>query len=551
MRRPKPVYPAPIEGGVARPVTAWALLACVAPGILAWAPAARAADPAPADPGIELDPGALQSEVQRLNKEKRALDVKERELQRSLREQSQRLQEQQRALEEQAQKIQNQQQSFDEQKRRLDELKVKIEDLALPPLPPGEQPIPPAAPAPAPSAAPTVPPPAPSAPAPPAPSAPPAPAPVAPPPSPAVPQPAPVPKQAPPPSKPAPQPVPPTAPEPQPAPPPVSEPQQPPAPGQLPSAPVGRAPQIEPRSPAQISDILEQRSILTPKGTLVVEPSFQYTNSSVTKVALEGFTVIPSITIGSIDIRSVNRNTYTTALGLRYGLFNRVEVEMQVPYVTRDDTTTTRPLAQPAEEDKITRINGSGIGDIEAAAHYQFARVTDDWPYLVANLRVKSRTGEDPFGIPLDPNTGLQEYLPTGSGFWAVQPSLTFSLPSDPAVFFGSVGYLWNLERRIDDAIGTIDPGDALGISFGMGMAINQDASFTLGYSHNSVTETRQDGKPLKGSERLQVGSLLVGISHRAGRRSSIALGLGIGVTQDAPNVAVSLRLPMNIILSK
>src|SRR3569623_1503094 len=479
------------------------MLACDAPGNFAWAPAARAADPAPADPGIELDPGALQSVVQRRNKEKRALDVKERELQRSLREQSQRLQEQQRALEEQAQKIQNQQQSFDEQKRRLDELKVKIEDLALPPLPPGEQPIPPAAPAP-----------------PPAPAA-------------------------------APPPAPPTAPEPQPAPPPAPAQQQPPAPGQLPSAPVGRAPQIEPRSPAQISDILEQRSILTPKGTLVVEPSFQYTNSSVTKVALEGFTVIPSITIGSIDIRSVNRNTYTTALGLRYGLFNRVEVEMQVPYVTRDDTTTTRPLAQPAEEDKITRINGSGIGDIEAAAHYQFARVTDDWPYLVANLRVKSRTGEDPFGIPLDPNTGLQEYLPTGSGFWGVQPSLTFSLPSDPAVFIGSVGNLWNLKRRIDDAIGTIDPGDALGISFGMGMAINQDASFTLGYSHNSVTETRQDGKPLKGSERLQVGSLLVGISHRAGRRSSIALGLGIGVTQDAPNVAVSLRLPMNINLSK
>ena len=145
----------------------------------------------------------------------------------------------------------------------------------------------------------------------------------------------------------------------------------------------------------------------------------------------------------------------------------------------------------------------------------------------------------------------MQEHLPTGTGFWGVQPSLTFSMPSDPAVFFGSMSYLWNIERKINDELGRIDPGDAFGLSFGMGMAINQDASFTLGYSHNSVSETRQDGTTLKGSQRLQVGSLLIGLSHRAGRNTSVALGLGVGVTQDAPNVQVSLRLPTNIKLRK
>ena len=108
-----------------------------------------------------------------------------------------------------------------------------------------------------------------------------------------------------------------------------------------------------------------------------------------TRVALEGFTIIPSITIGSIDIRSVNRNTYTTALALRYGLTRRFEVETQVPFVHRSDTTTSRPLAQPSEEDRITEISGTGIGDIEVAAHYQLSRPNNDWPYLVANLRVK------------------------------------------------------------------------------------------------------------------------------------------------------------------
>lgn len=508
------------DHGRSRPAAPCALLALVL--VAGWTPLAQAADPPVPLPGddavIEAEQGVIQSEIERINRERRQLEDKEKELQKALREQSKRLQDQQRALDEQAQQIQNQQQSFEEQKRRLEELKVKIEDLALPPLPPGEAPVPPAI-APAPE--------------------PPRPAPVPPSPAPAVPAPAPTPPPAP---TPAPMPPPP-----KPAPPPAT-------PGEgreLPSTPVGRPPPPpEERPPAQIADILEQRGILTPKGTLVLEPSFQYTNSSVTRVALEGFTIIPSITIGSIDIRSVNRNTYTTALAARYGFTNRFELEAQLPFVHRSDSTTTRPLAQPAEEDEISQVSGSGLGDVEMAAHYQFAR-TGGWPYVIANLRVKSRTGKDPFDIPISSDTGLQESLPTGSGFWALQPSLTFSMPSDPAVFFGSLSYLWNLEREINATLGRLDPGDALGISFGMGMAINQDASFTLGYSHNAVGETRQNGTALKGSERLQVGSLLIGLSHRAGKRTNFVMGLGIGVTEHAPNVQVSLRLPTSMALRK
>lgn len=493
------------------PMVMAGLLSCA--GLAAGISSARAADAGAASPpegDLGSEQGALESEVQRLTKERKELELTERDLQKALREQSQRLQEQQRLLDEQANKIQSQTQSLKEQKRRLDNLKLKIEDLVLPPVPPGEAPAPPS------------PPPAPAAPPPPA----------------AAPKSAPTPEPTPALPKLAPAPTPPSAPA-------------APAPGELPSTPVGRAPQPPERPTAQIADILEQRGILTPKGTLVVEPSFQYTNSSVTRVALEGFTIIPSITIGSIDIRSVNRNTYTTALALRYGLAQRFEIETQVPFVHRSDITTSRPLAQPSQEDQITEVSGTGLGDVEVAARYQWARPNHDWPYFVTNLRVKSRTGDDPFDIPIDPNTGFQERLPTGSGFWGVQPSLSFSRPSDPAVFFGSLSYLWIIERKINDELGRIDPGNAFGLSFGMGMAINQDASFTLGYSHNSVSQTRQNGSPLKGSQRLQVGSLLVGLSHRAGRNTSIALSLGVGVTQDAPNVQVSLRLPTNFKLRK
>src|SRR3546814_12021787 len=46
------------------------------------------------------------------------------------------------------------------------------------------------------------------------------------------------------------------------------------------------------------------------------------------------------------------------------------------------------------------------------------------------------------------PGTGLPLELPTGSGFAAVQPRVTWLYASDPVVFFGSFSYLHNFKRE-------------------------------------------------------------------------------------------------------
>lgn len=314
-----------------------------------------------------------------------------------------------------------------------------------------------------------------------------------------------------------------------------------------PTGPVGQAPQPRQTQPAQIADVLEQRGILTPRGTLVLEPELQYVNSSVTQVTLEGFTILPALLIGSINIDSVRHDTVTMALGLRYGVTSHFELEARVPYVRRGDQISSRPLNEGTQQDTVTKASGEGLGDVEMAAHYQFNDGENGWPYLIANLRIKSDTGKGPFQVPVAPN-GLQMKLPTGTGFWGIQPSFTFTLPSDPAVFFGNVSYLWNV-ARVEYIAGrqTISPGNAVGASLGMGLALNEDASFSLGYSHNTVEPARENGQTLKGSERLQVGVLLIGMSYRVKRHTTVNFGLGVGVTQDAPNVQVTLSLPLSI----
>jgi hypothetical protein len=327
---------------------------------------------------------------------------------------------------------------------------------------------------------------------------------------------------------------------------------QPPAPvaaqpSQAPTGPVGQAPDTS--RPPEVPALVDLRGVLTPRNTIVLEPSLQYSYSSNNRVAVLGFAVIPAITIGLIDIRSVSRDTLIASLAARYGVTNRFEVEAKVPWVYRKDETLSRPFAAPGASEALFETTGNGIGDIELAARYQLNQPGPDRPYYVGGLRVKTRTGKGPFEVATETANaqflGLQRELPTGSGFYGIQPSLTAIFPSDPAVFFGNVSYLWNVARDFGGTTGRIDPGDAIGFTVGMGIALNEKASFSLGYDHATVFRTKQNGAVIVNTSNTQLGSLLLGVSYRLAPKTTLNLTLGAGLTQDAPDVQVTLRLPM------
>jgi hypothetical protein len=161
---------------------------------------------------------------------------------------------------------------------------------------------------------------------------------------------------------------------------------------------------------------------------------------------------------------------------------------------------------------------------------------------FIGGIRVKSDTGTDPFEVDTATNRPTEQA--TGSGFWGIQPSLTAIFPSDPAVFFGSVSYMYYIDRDVS-GIGEIDPGDTIGFNFGVGYGINEKASFSLGYEHNVILKTEIDGERPAGSRTTHVGSLLLGGSYRLTNNSNLNLSLSGGLTEDAPDVQLTLRVPM------
>lgn len=315
--------------------------------------------------------------------------------------------------------------------------------------------------------------------------------------------------------------------------------------------------------PPEVAPLFEQPGVLTPRGKFVLEPSLQFGYASSNRVALVGYTIIPALLIGLVDVREVKRNTTTFALTGRMGITNRMEAEARVPYIYRSDSTVSREIFTGTAVERVFDTSGRGLGDVEVGGRYQLNNGGADRPYYIAGLKAKTRTGQDPFEVVTDctrrcvgenvTGTGLPLELPTGSGFYSLQPSLTFLLPADPAIFFGSVSYLHNFKRKNvrrtvlggeKEFLGEVKPGDVFGFNFGIGLALNDRVALSLGYDHQSVGRVRQGGNTVPGSVRTQLGTLLLGYSYRVNEKRTINLAVGAGVTRDTPDVSLTLRVP-------
>ena len=317
----------------------------------------------------------------------------------------------------------------------------------------------------------------------------------------------------------------------------------------LPDQPVGGAPDL-PRVEQQVAALPEGMGVLTRAGHFVIEPSIEYTNASSNRLVYRGIELIPGIQIGLLEASDADRNTVIAAATARYGVTKNFEVEARVPYLVRSDRAGTLQQGQNAVAQQL-HLGARGIGDIEVAARYQLNRPVGERPIVVATLRAKSDTGRGPFSVPFD-DSGVAQGLAIGSGFWAIQPGLSFLLPSDPVVIFSGLSYLYQIPRTIGRNVGSVyigrvDPGGAINGNIGFGFALNSRFSFSLGYQHSYILPMRStiDGI-VQRTSALQVGSLALGMSYRLTERQSLNIAFDVGATKDAPDIGIVLRMPFS-----
>jgi hypothetical protein len=322
------------------------------------------------------------------------------------------------------------------------------------------------------------------------------------------------------------------------------------SPQQQQQRPVGEAPP-QAEQPPQAAQIFSEPTVLTRTGTVTLEPSLQYIHASNNRVALVGFTIIPAITIGLIDIREVSRDAWYAAITARWGFASRWDADIKVPYVYNSMTTLTRPLATPSVTDESFEADGQGLGDIEFGTRYQINAFRGDNMVYIGSLRVRAPTGTGPFEVDYSPVTNLQTKLATGSGFWGVEGGVQFVFPSDPAVFFGALNYQYNFERDVGNGFGTIKPGNVAQFNVGMGLALNEKASFSFGYQQSVVSSFEQKGPASPGKTISTTGTTILGtarfgLTYQVTPKTAVNFTLGIGVTKNTPDLELTVRVPIS-----
>lgn len=299
--------------------------------------------------------------------------------------------------------------------------------------------------------------------------------------------------------------------------------------------------------------------VLLGEGRLQLEPQVRYAYSSVNQVQITGYTILPAITLGVLDITQRHTSSFTTQLGIRYGILDWLEMDFGIPFIAGWSRTSFAPQNTSEGDGTISvKADGYDIGDIRFGLRAQLNKGTTKMPSFVAGLSARFPTGTDPYDVSRTSvrDDYLETELPTSSGFYGLVPTLSFVYPTEPAVVFGNVRYTWNIERNItakqfggDPAdpqpYGKIDAGDVIGASLGVGLSLNDSLSVMASYDHSVVFKTSQNGSVVQGSTVLQIGTLGIGGTWRSSSRTSYNLFVGIGVTDDAPDVSVGLRVPI------
>jgi hypothetical protein len=304
-----------------------------------------------------------------------------------------------------------------------------------------------------------------------------------------------------------------------------------------------------------LSTAIEQATNVI-KGRLELELTETYTNLSSNQLFIEGFGVLPILIVGEAQVQRVRRDSFTTTLATRYKITEDVQAELRVPYqitIIRVSTAVGILGRATATPDVENVSKGSGLGDVSGSLSYHLLNEGLERPSSYVGLGFKGRTGRDAFET-----ADALHNPPTGSGFNSVNLSLNAAKTSDPAVVFASLSYAYPISRHnvvlhrpnnqrpllID-----LYPGNGIGFNVGWAYALNYKLTLSLGFQESVNSSTHIKGEIKLPHHRLvnsatNAASIRFGVVWRLTDKTVIDLSVSPGLTLDAPDLQLALRIP-------
>ncbi|ATI37659.1 hypothetical protein BS103_03245 [Acinetobacter baumannii] len=228
-------------------------------------------------------------------------------------------------------------------------------------------------------------------------------------------------------------------------------------------------------------------------------------------------------------------HTLTNSFTLQYGVLDNLTLSATLPFVAKSeiirDTTT------------------AGLGDISLGARWEPFPLKQGRLPLVLFGSLSTKTGDSPYEIGLDE-------LSTGKGYYSVGVGASTRKYIDPVVLFASASANYGFkESGLNQARGSrtltsFDPGISGGFSFGFAYSFNYDVSLTMSYqqSFNMDAEFQfENGESYKSPDQSSA-MLSFALGVRVSPETIVNGTVGIGLTEDAPDISLGLSFPLDIL---
>ncbi|EPP8768040.1 TPA: hypothetical protein PVK60_003831 [Acinetobacter baumannii] len=229
-------------------------------------------------------------------------------------------------------------------------------------------------------------------------------------------------------------------------------------------------------------------------------------------------------------------HTLTNSFTFQYGVLDNLTLSATLPFVAKSeiirDTTT------------------AGLGDISLGARWEPFPLKQGRLPLVLFGSVSTKTGDSPYEIGLDE-------LSTGKGYYSVGVGASTRKYIDPVVLFASASANYgfkesglNQVRGNNRTLESFDPGISGGFSFGFAYSFNYDVSLTMSYqqSFNMDAEFQfENGESYKSPDQSSA-MLSFALGVRVSPETIVNGTVGIGLTEDAPDISLGLSFPLDIL---
>ncbi len=255
--------------------------------------------------------------------------------------------------------------------------------------------------------------------------------------------------------------------------------------------------------------LVEQGALLLPFGVAEIQPNFSYTRRE-DELEL---------------VWKRRRDEFETSVTTRLGLPFDSQLDVNFPYQYVDQS---RVIPHSDTAGIEVAHSGSGFGDIRVSLGKTLLREGRSWPDLVARAFWDTATGNS-----------SDDGVRLNGDFNEIGGSLIALKSQDPLAFVGSVSYEHAFENDDD-----VRPGDEFGFSIGAFLAASAETSLRFLLNQSFADDQRRSGEVINGTDAT-ASTLSIGAASLLGRGVLVDISADIGLTEDAPDYAVQLSVPI------